>query len=70
MIAIGTCVRLRPEYLYLLGSLPGSGRNGRVADRWVADLGGWRGTMPMLRIFRDGESRSEEWSENMWEPIE
>lgn len=70
MIAIGTRVRIRPEYHYLIEH--GQVTTGWVADRWVATLGEDRtgGDMPMLRIFRDSHGRSEEWSENMWESIE
>lgn len=65
MIAIGTRVRIRPEYHYLIEH--GQVTTGWVADRWVADPGAHGSDMPMLRIFRDSHGRSEEWSENMWE---
>ena len=67
-LTIGTRVRIRPDRLYLIGSL--GIQTGIVTDRSIADLGFQSGRMPMLRVLRDGQRRAEEWSENFWEPDE
>lgn len=78
MIAIGTRVRIRPECRYLIQSHI---MTGLVQDRrGVRRFFSWKSwcdattacsmstECPVLRILRDGQTRSEEWSENMWEP--
>ena len=61
MIAIGARVRIRTDRLYLVEA--NTVLTGVVTDRHVPHSD----DMPMLRILRDGQRLSEEWSENFWE---